>query len=384
MGSFVRSALVVIALAARGAVAQDARTAQGVVRRAVGDDMRPLTGAWVVLHRVGNDRVGPVDSVRTDARGTYAFRFGGGRDSAAFFASTAYLGVTYFTAPFTAPATTGDAATIMVYDTASTRTPVHTRGRHMIVFGGDSAGLRQIVEVFWLENPAPRTRVATAAQPSWWSILPDGAADLRVEQGDVASSAVRMVDGRVAVFAPIAPGLRQLQVVYTVPARNFPLAFAVSDSTMVLEVLVEGATGRVDGASLAPQATAVVEQRTFRRYRATNVATGALFVVTLPQAAVGLRSGYLTAVLGLVGAVLMFAFVRATRRAPGGLARVGNPTIKSAPPRAEAIAAAVASLDARFARLSTPTDADRAAYQREREQLKSELTAVLAERDDRL
>ena len=37
--------------------------------------MDPVPAAWVVLHRVGPDRAGPLDSVRSDSRGRYAFRY---------------------------------------------------------------------------------------------------------------------------------------------------------------------------------------------------------------------------------------------------------------------------------------------------------------------
>ena len=54
------------------------------------------------------------------------------------------------------------------------------------------------------------------------------------------------------------------------------------------------------------------------------------------------------------------------------------------PKRADALAHAIADLDSRFARHKTPTDGERLAYAAERESLKAELTAVLAERDDQL
>ena len=383
MGSFVRSALALSAALTTAAGAQSARTARGVVQRATGDAMRPVPGAWVVLHRVGRDSVGPVDSARADARGMYGFRFGGGRDSAVFFASTAYLGVTYFTPPFTAPATSGDEAAITVYDTSSVAAAVHTRGRHVIVFGGDSAGLRQIAEVFWIENGSGRTRVPTLAQPSWSSILPDGAASVHVEQGDVASSAVRTESGRVSVFAPIAPGLRQLHISYRVPASRFPLTFPVGDTTTVLEVLLEGVTGFAEGATLAAQRGTVVDERAFQRFLARDVAMGATFVVTPPSSTAGLRTWYVAGVLGLATLALVFVFARSVGAFGAQRGRSINP-LRGTPARAESIAGAIASLDARFARRAAPSDDERASYESERARLKTELTDVLAERDNQL
>ena len=89
-----------IAALATTAGAQTVRTVNGVVRRPAGASTQPVIGAWVVLHKVGRGNAGPIDSVRSDARGGYAFRFATGPDSSVFFASTAHLGVTYFTPPF--------------------------------------------------------------------------------------------------------------------------------------------------------------------------------------------------------------------------------------------------------------------------------------------
>jgi hypothetical protein len=354
-----------------------------VVRRAAGEATRPVSGVWVVLHRVGRGGGGPLDSVRSDARGAYAFRFQRGPDSAVFFASAAYLGVTYFTPPFSSASTTGDAAAITVYDTTSSAAPVRTRGRHVVVFGGDSAGLRQVAEVFWLENATHRTRVPLREKPSWSSLLPDGVNNVHVEQGDVAPSAVQTADGRVAVFAPVAPGLRQLHVSYTVPVGRFPLTFPVGDTTTVLEVLIEGVTGDASGAGLEAQQGTVVEERAFQRFVARDVARGATFVVTLPAETVGLKTWYVAGVVGLAAIALVFAFARTA-----GIMRARRPipnrALRRTPARAETIAAAIASLDAQFERHSAPSDAERALYEQQRTQLKAELTDVLAQRDDGL
>jgi hypothetical protein len=37
--------------------------------------MDPVSSAWVVLHRVGPDRAGPIDSVQSDARGRFSFNY---------------------------------------------------------------------------------------------------------------------------------------------------------------------------------------------------------------------------------------------------------------------------------------------------------------------
>ena len=37
--------------------------------------MDPVSGVRVVLHRVGPDRAGPLDSLQSDSRGRYSFKY---------------------------------------------------------------------------------------------------------------------------------------------------------------------------------------------------------------------------------------------------------------------------------------------------------------------
>ena len=51
----------------------------------------PIANQWVVLHRVGRDRAGPVDSTRTTADGRFHIRYRATGDSSAlYFVSTKY------------------------------------------------------------------------------------------------------------------------------------------------------------------------------------------------------------------------------------------------------------------------------------------------------
>ena len=67
----------------------------------------------VTLHRVGSDSSGPIDSVRSDVTGRYAFRFRRfGAPEAVYFAAAVYRGIAYFGAPLTAARSEGEAAEI--------------------------------------------------------------------------------------------------------------------------------------------------------------------------------------------------------------------------------------------------------------------------------
>ena len=62
--------------------------------------MDPVSGAWVVLHRVGPDSAGPLDSIQSDSRGRYSFNYvRTGSEDAIYFVSASYDGIAYFTPP---------------------------------------------------------------------------------------------------------------------------------------------------------------------------------------------------------------------------------------------------------------------------------------------
>ena len=97
------------------------RIVEGRVMRASESALAPAPGAWVVLHRVGRDRQGPVDSARTDARGAFRIRYrADGDESAVYFLATMHDGIAYLSSPLRAPRVSGADAEIDVYDTAST------------------------------------------------------------------------------------------------------------------------------------------------------------------------------------------------------------------------------------------------------------------------
>ncbi len=111
--------------------------------------MNPVSGAWVVLHRVGPDRAGPLDSVRSDSRGRYSFSyFRTGSEDAIYFVSASHDGIAYFTPPLSEGKVSGDDGDIAVFDTTSHRIPMSLRGHHVVVSAADANARRSIVEVY--------------------------------------------------------------------------------------------------------------------------------------------------------------------------------------------------------------------------------------------
>lgn len=358
--------------------AQQVHRVDGAVRRLVGGTQTSVSGLWVVLHRVARDTSGPLDSVRADGGGKYAFRFTPpAADSGIYFTSVMFAGVPYFTAPFTAPVVTGKDAEIIVYDTTSAGESVHTRSRHVIVFSAENLRGRRIAEVFWIENTGTRTRVAKSGEATWAAPLPEHATDVTVDAGDLAQDAVVTRNGRLEVRAPVAPGLRQLQISYTMPPDVTPLLIPLADTTMVFEVLLEDAGAAVVGPKLGAEKPVAVQQRNFQRFVANDVPPGSVYTITLPRTGPPVARGvFFGVVVGFAALALFGGLLFAARRRPLSVVVVEERDAAS-------IARAIAVLDARHAGRTEMSDAERAEYTRERDRLKAELTAALADRGAR-
>lgn len=364
-----------------------ARTVSGRVVRPGAGEPRPVAGVTVTLHRVGPDTAGPLDSVHTGRDGRYTFRYRSfGSAEAIYFVSASYGGIAYFSSPLRDATVTGDRAELTVFDTTTGVVPLQVRGRHLVVSAirppaaGEPAPMRTVIEVYEISNDSSVTAVAgqgTAEHPTFTALLPADARAPTVGQGDVAAGAVTFRDGRALVFAPFAPGLKQLSLAYSLPASAFPLSVPIDRSVVVLEVLLEEPTGEASGAGLLLVNPVSMEGRTFRRFLAENVGANAVVRVVLPTGPAPRRATWLVSLLaifaGTMAVVLAWALAR-RRRAPVRVAPAARQEI-------DRLAAEIASLDAVH-----EAHGDRAAggaeeYRRRREGLKARLAARLAARD---
>lgn len=350
---------------------------EGRVTRPAGARTVGVPAAWVILHRVGRDSAGPLDSMRTRPDGGYGFRYRPSGDSTAvYFVSTNRGGVAYFTPPMREPAVRGGMAEILVYDTTSTPIPITVRGRHVIVTAPDSAtaATRTIVEVYELTNDSSLTRVAGRDGFTFDAPLPPGITTISGGEGDVSSDAIRAVDGRVRVSAPLAPGPKQFSFFYQVPATADPLAFLVEQPVPAVEVLVEDPRGGVSGAGLTEVTPVQVDGRPLKRFLAQDVAPGT-FTVTAPGPAGEARGLRVMLVVTAVGAAMLLAMGMAfMRKGPSMLARR-----RETDP--EALALEIAALDARFEQVAAPTEQQRNEHFLARARLKGRLRDALAKRD---
>lgn len=332
-----------------------------------------------MLHRVGPDRAGPLDSVRTNAEGRYHFRYRpAGAADAIYFVSSSYGGIAYFTPPLRGDSVGGDAAVITVFDTTSRALPLSVRGRHVVVSGSAVDGARSIVEVYELSNDTSVALVAGAREhATWTAVLPPRARDVRVGQGDVPPEAATVADGRVLVYAPFPPGVKQLSFSYTLPAEDFPLSIPAVVATSIFEILLEDPRGSVEGGGTRAMPAVTVEGRPMQRWLAQDVPANGVIVVSLPRSIAPARVGFIIAItLGLIA--MMLASVAFARRRRPSSRRLAPPLPIDDVTR---LAGEIAALDDAYSRGDAGVSSDE--YAALREELRTRLATALAARESR-
>ena len=375
-GFSVLALALAVTVAAAPLGAQATRAVDGRVIRPGGDSTVGVGGAWVVLHRVGKDSAGALDSTRTRPDGRYLFRYRPSGDTAAvYFVSTSRGGVAYFTPPLRAEVVRGSQADMLVYDTTSAPVRISVMGRHVIVTAPDTAkaNVRTVVEVYEISNDSSVTRVSRDGGATFEVPLPTGVERITAGDGDISGDAVALEGGRVRVTAPLAPGLRQFSFFYDLPASRDVIDFVAGAAVPVLEVLIEDPRGNATGAGLTAVTPVLVEERPFRRFLAQEVADTATFRIIAPGPAVtGLR---MMLVVTAVGAALLLGLGMAfMRKGPAAFARR-----RDVDP--ESLALAIAALDAKYERIAHPTEAQKAEHHLARARLKGRLSEALARRD---
>lgn len=304
-----------------------------VVRQTIGGEER-LAREQVTLHRVNARDAGPVDSAWTDSRGGFSFRVHAPDPASMYLVSARYGGIAYFSQP-AQPGQPVPPAEIVVYDTTSADVPIELQGRHLVLSAPSADGVRSVIDVLEVENDTVVTRVAGAAnRPTFALLLPDGARNVRASQGEQGTGAVEVREGRAELFAPLAPGLRQVVLTYELPADAFPVAVPLERAIAVLEVLLEEPGASAEGGGLVNQGGVSVDGKAFTRYLGQNAPANA--VLTLRGASAGGVGGtppwLLPLVLSLValGAVLAWTRRGAPRAAGATPAGAAAPVVQGA------------------------------------------------------
>jgi hypothetical protein len=135
-----------------------------------------------------------------------------------------------------------------------------------------------------------------------------------VGQGDVPAAAVTVVNGNAQVFAPLAPGLRQLSFTYMLPGSAFPITFPIDRATSVYEVLVEDPEVTVEAPKMREVDPVSIERRQFRRFLGAEIPKGGELVIDVPRAQRSMNRTYIVLLTLLIGGAMLAALARAFMR----------------------------------------------------------------------
>ena len=292
--------------------AQDVAVAGRVVRDTT---QRPVSRQWVVLHAMTRGGGGPVDSMRTDAAGRYAFHVAKVNPEAVYVVSAQYAGIAHFSEPIVlAGRLTADFGSLVVYDTTSAGPPVRLTLRYINIGATRDDGTHDVLEAIELQNTGARTRVPAESAAVWQTALPPGVVQFQVGESDVSAEAVSLVGDTVKVFAPISPGgSKQLSFAYTAPATMRELQVPIDQPTGEVLLLVEDTTALVTGPALERLAVQELEGHRYARYRFAAPALGAAITVALPPPR--FRADRLVPwIVGIAALALLAGLVRALRK----------------------------------------------------------------------
>jgi hypothetical protein len=334
--------------------------------RVLGADSTPVRGARVLLHRVGQESQGQIDSMRSDGRGGFQFTFR--PDTSAFYLLSAeHAGIEYFSPPVaTNPERPDTGIRILVYDTSST-TPISLVARHLVIARPGEDGSRGVLDLMVLRNDSRLTRTTSdTTRPTWSAPLPPGTIGLDLSESDFSRVAVARRGDSVIVVAPFAPGEKQLTVQYLIPSGRSVVDLPFGRPGAAINVLAEERDVRVTGSGVVLADSQVLQGRSFRRWTGVAQAGGVVRIV-LP----GARRTPTWLLAVLVG-TLTLALAGAGWRL---LAKRSIP----ATPRTGELIDAIAALDVRYAGRESETPMDEwSSYLTERARIRAQLEASLA------
>jgi len=344
--------------------------AGGRVVRVRGGDTLPVPGARVVMHRVGRAEQGPVDSTLADARGRFRFRFTADT-SAIYLFSSRHDGIAYFASPVHTNPERPDTAIDLVVSDTSSHGRVTMAARHIVVSAPDEHGTRAVVEVIVLHNGETTALVARdSTEPVWAVPIPPAATGLAAGEGDFAPESIVRTGDRAALYAPVAPGDKQVVLQYAIPEDLGSVPYRFAEPVPLVNVMLEEKAARVDGGLTAQPDSQTIQGRGFARWEGA-VAAGTVITLRLPHRA-RLGRWALAALVAALAAGLLLGLRPVFSRSPARVAETPASLID-----------AIARLDARHAaRAPDDPGVDDAGYLAERSALKARLAAALARSGD--
>jgi len=286
---------------------------------------------------------------------------------AVYLLSARHHGIEYFSAPFQDPAgRRTDTVVLVVSDTSST-VAVRAPRRHIVIAPPTTERTREIVDLVTLETDGGLlTRVAPdSVTPNWAGPLPSGVLDVVVGESDFSPDAVEIARDSVFLFGPVAPGDKQLLLQYWIPVDQ--LALVIPTSADEMDLFIEGSGATATGPGLSAVAPETIAGSQFSHWTGAVPPGSAIQVRLAPEGRES--SALIVALVSVMVLILTAAGFRLLRR----------PALAPQPETSAELVDRLARMDA--AHDSRREDVDRDVlerYQRQREQLKREITAALA------
>jgi hypothetical protein len=330
--------------------------------RITAHDTVPVPGARVVLHRVGRAVQGPIDSALAGSHGEFRFRFRPDT-TAIYLLSSGWNGIEYFSTPLHTNPELPDSGLIIAVSDTSSAARVLTVSRHLVVSKPGRDGRRSALEIVVLTNPGFTTRVSPdSIHPGWTGGLPPGVVNFQPGSGDFSGEALVVRHDSVMLFAPIAPGEKQLIYTYSLPPGPGRVRIPALDSIATANVLLEEFDRTVKGGGIVKADSEKIEGRSFRQWVGPVPAGG---VVEIDFPAIGGTRWLLPALVGTLALVLGAVALKVLSGTRGGV-----------PPKSPALIDRLARLDRQYAgkEASTPPE-EWQRYQAERARLKAEVAA---------
>lgn len=339
-----------------------------------GADSAGVPDVPVLLHRIGRDTQGPIDTTRTDRAGRFTFRVARADTLAIYTTSTDFGGIGYFGEPVQ-PARGAPAPQLLaVYDTTSGGAALGIGLRHVIVARPDAEGNRRVLDIVQIANKSTSTRISRdSLTPTWAMTVPPALANPVLGQSDVPPNTVTFDSLRLLVMAPIEPGTRQVAVSYTLPGRPRRFVIPVDQPTERVELLIEDSTASVEGMEAAEPID--LDGRAFRRFGLDSLRAGRELVVEFGGGP-GTGRTLMWVAIAIAGIGLLYGLRLATvrRAAPVSEAATAAPATAGR----DALLAQIVALDERYEGRQADVGADEwDAYQKKRALLKQELARLV-------
>ena len=285
--------------------------------------------------------------------------------------SATHDGVTYFSGAVNPAGGVDTAGALVVFDTSSAAPDITVAQRHIIVRAPVTDGGRRVLELIVLANHGRQTRVVSGTvEAVWRGRLPPGAEEFEVGESDVSAQAVARRGDTVLVSAPIPPGQKQILYTYLLPAGVDELRVPIDQPMARFNVLLEDTAAVLTSGSVEPRGIQVFDDAQFAMYDAAALPAGPSVTFEFGRTPFRLVQ-YWGALVALAAVAMTVALMRWARRRPAVVVVSDDPN---------ALARAIAQLDARHEAHRDVSAAAAQAYAEERGRLKARLEAALAAR----